>query len=655
MPVNTKSHKHFFFICKMSGLFVGDRWIQKLSGPTSFRFLRPKTANQPFFILLGDEHNSFGGQCPNCSCDSSIEKCCYRSYDTAFLQLLDHLSTPTKKVKIFIEAFSRLINDADNEIKALGSEKFYQRLSDMKDRVLFQNNPKSGEQLPSLYAAYQPCFFKRRDPGAYNKYCPTRNIEWHFADARLTSPRIDKPNAKLKYGFEHIVFDMILKIFQGFENKNYSFKPGHEFRNHLEFVQIVAEVANSNKKDVSRMIDILLSRTDSLVAKEVRKAGLSRDKIIAFVYFLVDSTPDVVKETGFVSGFIEILPTILKTNKLPYAAEITKEMIDHSRLRMIQITSYILDIYFVCRVIKMNDCWLSVLCAGNEHCKNISHFFTQILKSHSLQTDLQANRKCVNLQGISINLNKEAGLSTPVSIFSVVHQNQPNLDSARRSILTRVAYDALANEGVVLPDNLLVANDYIIRNNTISDIKDYLELPKFVEHFRLRQELDSAGDEQSATKIIQKLCKRTSLHVDLTERDLQTFFKKQWLKPIRSIANCDPVMAPVAVTLAINANDVLLAHELFNLMQDGIMPSITNPQTFVDRILSMLLLESKSPTFFKYDVFDSYIDILKNFRGPITYSPDGIKALAASHKKFGAALARGEFGHRFENDLGEWN
>jgi hypothetical protein len=640
----------------MSGIKIGDRLIQRISGPVSFRLLRPVRRNDPLVMLLGDEHNSFFGQCSNCTCKKSMESCCYRSYDPEFLQLLDLLASPKKKIKIFVEAFTRLISNATRAIELYGDVVVKEKIDKYGDFTLYDSK-KVNEQLPSLYAGFHPCFLYKQDPAAYNQYCPTRNIEWHFADARMRSS-LDEPadpsrkifkqqGTLYKHDFELLVYQTIIKLFKSIKNGERFEYPTY-LKPHVQFIITICEaITTCNTPGATKIVDMLFNRSDSLVAKEAKKASGKidnmRGKIIRFVQYLFKDTPACVSKVN--TEIVSQLPDIIDGKN--FLSDVTNEMIEHGQLKLVQVTSWILDIYFICRVLKSGDSWLNLLFAGDEHCKNISVFLVDICKLYTRDVVVEKNnnKRCLDLGSIYLDLNKESGIVPRANFSHLDYKTQQSLDKERKGLLSDLAYMILYDSGILVDKSLLTET-----NKDPTELIDHLKLQEFVRQFKA---LDTLRNEpvtsEEAEKFAVILCSPVSEKFRLTETDIKRFFNKGWIDALKQLVKCESKLASQIIVEAIALNKVELANHLFVIMQDNLRPDLLDPHPFVEKILKMLAIEAKGLKVFKYDVFDAYFPILSAFRGQFAYNPTELEKLINTHPKFREAMKNGRLKYTFDS------
>ena len=157
------------------GLHLTDKTIQRISGPVSMYYLKPKTTksfngvreNLPLVLLWGDEHRDDQGMCADCTCMDS-KGCCHRIYDREFLQDLDKLA-------------SHYPVD------------FYTETSSDMSHIVSMNHPKNVLFHYFLQKTTRDCHQKvDRSTPIYEMMCPTKNIRWHYSDPRFMEHTVER-------------------------------------------------------------------------------------------------------------------------------------------------------------------------------------------------------------------------------------------------------------------------------------------------------------------------------------------------------------------------------------------------------------------------------------------------------------------------------
>jgi hypothetical protein len=632
-------------------IYIGDRWIDKIYGPASLRVLRPIEKSSPLIFLFGDIHNSFEGGCSDCTCAYSTESCCYRSFDPEFLQLLDSLSSPSRKVKIFVEAFTRLINRRNwhamhnrEELDIIESG-----ISNLSDDILIRGK-RVGQPLPSFWAGHQLCFFQTKDKTAYNRFCPTRNIEWHFADARGKSSLdrgVGKPG-RFVNDFEYQVFSQFYGITRMFHSGARSLSI--ELPQHAEFAALLVEAIYDHQR-VKKCVEVLFKRSDSLVVKQAlqysKASGVRMKKIQEwikeFLLHLVVTTPDVVEKID--DRLLRDLPKYIRGESV--RKEYDTNTINHALLNLVQLTSCFLDLYFVFRGAKKEDSWLNLLVAGEEHCKNIEHLLCVIMKSHVLGGFEGAHGRCLNLKNFTLDLNKEAGFAGRIHSqnYSTYERSLvTNLDKARGTVLGEdLLAEIINSRKMPTDDDLRTAS-----KEGPEAIKNFLQLQDFLKELDARDALDIAKDEGSALNAVKILCKSSSLVTEITRKDLTGFVSKGWQMVIEKISKCNAQLASDIVRTAIVLNKPDLALKTFQAIQENFQPQSLKPQGYIDVILQMLEKETNGKRY-PFDIFDTYLPLLASFRGYINFDRAAIMRLLDTHKKFHDGFVTGKLSSTFDD------
>lgn len=91
---------------KPNGLLIGDKLIQRITGPVSITILKPPS-NPSFYmppiIFFGDVHYSTQGECEACNVDDG----CYRISEDAFYQVFDHVATDEAPIDVYTESYMK--------------------------------------------------------------------------------------------------------------------------------------------------------------------------------------------------------------------------------------------------------------------------------------------------------------------------------------------------------------------------------------------------------------------------------------------------------------------------------------------------------------------------------------------------------------------
>jgi hypothetical protein len=163
---------------KENGLQLLHKRIQRINGPVSMYYLKPKKnvwniqkregLELPLLLLWGDIHQYRTGMCENCSCDidnESKNNCCIPLHDKIFLKELDEIAKFTP-----IDFYTEFAKDM---ISYIGKD----------EDILFGD---------FIKATTMSCHdVSLRSKNIYKKLCPTKYIRWHYIDARFMKDVIE--------------------------------------------------------------------------------------------------------------------------------------------------------------------------------------------------------------------------------------------------------------------------------------------------------------------------------------------------------------------------------------------------------------------------------------------------------------------------------
>lgn len=163
---------------KGNGLELPNQIIQKINGPVSMYYLKPKKniwdkykkegVELPLLLLWGDIHQYRTGMCENCSCNidnESKNNCCVALHDDRFLKELDKLAKFTP-----VDFYTEFSKDMISYVGHHGD-------------ILFGD---------FIEKTTKHCYdVSLRSMNEYTKRCPTKNIRWHYVDSRFMKDMIE--------------------------------------------------------------------------------------------------------------------------------------------------------------------------------------------------------------------------------------------------------------------------------------------------------------------------------------------------------------------------------------------------------------------------------------------------------------------------------
>ena len=157
---------------KENGLQLPNQIIQKINGPVSMYYLKPKKniwntykkegLELPLLLLWGDIHQYRTGMCENCSCNidnESKNNCCVALHDDRFLKELDELAKITP-IDFYTEFSKDMISYVGHHGDILFGDFIKKTTIDCYDVAL-------------------------RSKNYYTQHCPTQNVRWHYVDSRF--------------------------------------------------------------------------------------------------------------------------------------------------------------------------------------------------------------------------------------------------------------------------------------------------------------------------------------------------------------------------------------------------------------------------------------------------------------------------------------
>ena len=144
----------------------------------------------PLLLLFGDYHYSRKNLCDSCTCEHPKsserfdERCCYPIASDALWKLFDSIATKSHPIHVNLESF--MPKEIKEKVDSLDSSReiqhFFQDISRHR-----QDEERSGP-LGSIIDRNLSCTFqglKNRHPSLFRKYCPYKNVQWHYIDPRF--------------------------------------------------------------------------------------------------------------------------------------------------------------------------------------------------------------------------------------------------------------------------------------------------------------------------------------------------------------------------------------------------------------------------------------------------------------------------------------
>ncbi len=389
-------------------LIINDKRIDRISGPVSFSLLKPKKyvfdklkkegVRLPIMMLFGDRHYSEEQQCDTCTCSS--EGCCMPVYSEDFLQLIDSLSTKEHPIDFNIEGF---VGKKTRELLK-------------NDTLITKNKQTTKEPMRMLRENMLACYIKElRGTELYKKHCPTKNIRWHFGDARSST--------ESKYDLEYLITS-----FQ--ENKK--FKAIYSSARNIDEIK---DAVNSYKKfvggddiykgiiefqllksfDIEEAIDhffsMALINDNSLIMKQLFKLSSSLSDAELWKNAMVSSLKYENKHLKYENKsrteFYELLLNEdYETLDLRLKDITFRTNMFYEGLHLLKENSIFLDFYYILRAFKVPrgdvNPFLSISYFGISHRDSIFNILVNILGYYEVVESVTNSKDTHNMRCLNI-------------------------------------------------------------------------------------------------------------------------------------------------------------------------------------------------------------------------------------------------------------
>ena len=340
---------------------VGDILVNRLSGPASVYYMKPSALKVngmdcPLVLLFGDIHFSYENACDPCD----QKEGCYALHDREFLENIDKLAEEYP-IDFFTES---------NPITR----------PPLDQGFLF------GKLMNTTRKCHQA---KDRSTREYSRFCPTRNVRWHYVDSRF---------------FGKVEQNLIGAMFYLLDNPN---AKAEYLYNQERLIQILAMAV----MDDVPYEDIMDELADYMVTTLMVEGGLSyKQRYPNFMEFT-----QLWKGEYYHRKIKDKLKIIRDTAGIPYTFGmfflegydaldknvLTEEHIKPIRDLLIILEAPILDIYQISRMLKKpkdnTNSYLSLGFFGNAHIINIQEFLQKVLGYGIVyKRERKASRRCVS-------------------------------------------------------------------------------------------------------------------------------------------------------------------------------------------------------------------------------------------------------------------
>jgi len=437
-------------------LVLGESRIKELNGPASFTSLELKSRYEgilptKYMIFLGDEHSY-----------DNFTKCERAGCVEAKLEFIDMLNDFGKRennidIQFFSEEFQVTKQKLSQQAINYNEIKKDLLISDINQPSGVNTNKKLMGQLTSrgvttrsdmldFNKIYANCF--ARNSGR----CSHANIEWHYADVRKRPTQLKKLSSdnfeiycdmasKFSLIIEYVNQSELQKKIDVLSVEDYSDydKPDHTvmtyindieshlpiyldflrimFNNRAEFVRraLTSYTLNKQYGKLSRQLIEIFTEDSFVELLEYNIVflnegmGLDFDALLEKINVLIEILQrihGIMKSKIRDAEKTETIRTVLRETPLVFT-KAEQQYIENYYLNCGHI---FMDIYFIFRSNKYRkNNLLTMSYFGSNHAKYISHYFVNIVKTHSYDYNVTNTRKRVRFTK-EINLNEIMGL-----------------------------------------------------------------------------------------------------------------------------------------------------------------------------------------------------------------------------------------------------
>jgi hypothetical protein len=405
---------------------IGEKVINRLSGPISFYVLRPKldfyremkklNIHAPIFLLFGDVHCSSKGQCKKCECKS--DDCCMEVFSDEFLKHFDSLSSKEYPVDIYVESY---VNTHNLYIDSSKNYKIKDAVSDSEFDKIMINFLGKNEMLPELFIKNSACFQRllKNYPEHYSKLCPTKNIRWMYTDIRQFYTGYNlKPTFELFFHYFFIIptiksnfstytkeYGFLKTLKSYFTNDNFiivnnliswisSFDVSNETK--LNYIKTI-RLFNSEQVDefIEEYFENPIVNKNSYLMKEMSRSVFTlkqwKDWFSQYLKYLFKSHWFLRKFTKLTVQLCDLAKEFIETENVNYKKYPIFTHINNLILKGVLLLegTVFLDLYMIARAFKKPkddiNGFLILSFTGAFHSMNIVHFLTNIMKSYIIE------------------------------------------------------------------------------------------------------------------------------------------------------------------------------------------------------------------------------------------------------------------------------
>jgi hypothetical protein len=383
-------------------LIIGDKKINKISGPVSMFILKPKVnelfPNLPLYMLFGDMHNSSENMCGEDVEDETV----VNVYDIKFLQALNSLCTKERPIDFYVEG-----GDIHNK------------------KYIYTEPGEEGLPLNEMWSLYMDCYRYGQVP-KYEHKTDCKSIEkvrWQSADARNFLKFWKRCNM---YTFlQEIDFKLKDDSNEDEEDEDEdeedededeededSFKLPYKTSVYdpIKFKKVLTSLRQSENSEYClnkialqdlTSLDDFIFQEDGLVMKQLNKIKnvKQRDELIKYI-----KTFCRLITKSIIEAYKKYIPILLKIDRdlkhIIISGEIDNKFLERNWDKVALYHYFLeskhtilLDVYTICRSFKHllseqigePKPIMNILYAGHDHIKNVIYFLKSVSKLYTVE------------------------------------------------------------------------------------------------------------------------------------------------------------------------------------------------------------------------------------------------------------------------------
>ena len=353
-----------------TGLVIGGKVFEKLSGPVTYSILKPANEWSPVFILFGESHVDLWGLCA-----ADVPKI----WDASFIDSLNVLSTNKQNVHFYMEHMLNLTLQKYNvPPRALGYSGVV------------------GEMDKTVSCCFLPKFQERYDA------CPAKNIQWHFGDPRTLGYQYE--NFLPERWWEAVFFGLLHSlndVGQWMANmKRLLPETGFDVDMVVSEVRrVLRAIMDLNAGEIAHSLVNNPNFTQvSLISRQLENAPFARqwrDEWFVLYFEIL-----LAEQRGIKEAYAKVNKELLM-RLIDELGQAPTHFSDFSHLfsMLVALTTPVFDLYVLTRVTKRLPT-PKVVCVlvGTHHVETMTTFLTHVRWNTSMGRDLKNKTRCVKFE-----------------------------------------------------------------------------------------------------------------------------------------------------------------------------------------------------------------------------------------------------------------